>query len=307
MKIKDKIMDKKVYIAIAILALIVFSITLLPYIITELRIKYSQQGVLPFSEIETDSIEDDNLKQWVDENYKSKGIYIYEGERNSKYVLLSSGKQNSKSIDIEVTQALGRKDKIVIDGKMILPEGDTIAQESYPHKLLQIDVRKDPREVVLGTLNLYDVFRGIEYIEQVSVESVIISKIDENTISVISLQGEEKVHICSLTEETKQYIINNDVDMGDIANIKINYETNNTYPILERITKTRSTVEKILITEVLSEDNLIKVKIGNLPLMFKYPKDLAEKVSRIENNRRYLVKIEDTDNLILRVTNILDI
>jgi hypothetical protein len=190
---------------------------------------------------------------------------------------------------------------------MILPKGDTIAQESYPHKLLKIDVRKDPREVVLGTLNLYDAFRGIEYIEQAVVESVIISKINEDTISLISLQGEEKVHICSLTEETKEKIKNDDIGKGDIANIKINYESETTYPTLERITKTKSTVEKILITEVLDEDNLIKVKIGNIPLMFKYSEDLREKVNRVENNKKYLVKIEDTNSLILKVSNILDI
>jgi hypothetical protein len=307
MNIKKKLLEKKAYIAIAIVALIVFSITLLPDIITELRIKYSQQGVLPFSEIETKSIENESLKQWVDENYQNKGIYIYEGEKNSKYVLLSSGKQNSKSIDIQVTETLGKEDKIVVNGEMILPKGDTIAQESYPHKLLKIDVRKDPREVVLGTLNLYDAFRGIEYIEQAVVESVIISKINEDTISLISLQGEEKVHICSLTEETKEKIKNDDIGKGDIANIKINYESETTYPTLERITKTKSTVEKILITEVLDEDNLIKVKIGNIPLMFKYSEDLREKVNRVENNKKYLVKIEDTNSLILKVSNILDI
>jgi hypothetical protein len=41
--------------------------------------------------------------------------------------------------------------------------------------------------------------------------------------------------------------------------------------------------------------------------MFKYSEDLREKVNRVENNKKYLVKIEDTNSLILKVSNILDI
>lgn len=302
---KEKIKKNKLKFLIVTLMIIVL-FTSIGYMKNNIN-KDLIQGKLPYSVISKEELEDKDLKEWLVENHKIKGIHVYDDVKNSKYVLLASGKHNIENIDITINEVVGKKDKIIINGLVDVPKEKLITNENYPYKLIKIDIKKDSRSVTLGTLNLYDTFRGIEYIEQATIGSVIISKIDEDTISLISLQGEEKVHICSLTEETKQYIINNDIDMGDIANIKINYQTNNTYPTLERITKTNSTVENILITEVLDEENLIKVKIGNIPLVFKYPKDLAEEVSRIENNRRYLVKIEDTDNLILRVTNILDI
>lgn len=290
---------KTIITAVAILIALPVLYGFISGAILKAQLKNAPQGELLFYTIRTKDIEDTKLKEWVETHYKVKGIHVYEGKKatNEKHVLLAAGEQKIPEISIELESVVGFRDKILINGKIVPPKEDKESGEFYPHKLIKIETTKDPRQVQLGTLNLFDVFRGIPEPINASLEKGIITKIFNDTIEIIILdRNGTKYRIYNLTEPSKALIMGQGLEAGDFISISTIYEPQAQRHEIESIRKTSTITGALKIADINANNKTINVEIHGTSMVIRYKDDFQELAKGLSVGRQYSMRIKKEDD-----------
>lgn len=298
---KKLFQSKKILIGLIVLVLIspvIYGFT--TGVIRIIQIRKAPQGELIFYVMHDKDIQDPKLKKWVEENHKTKGIHVFRKNRASdeKYVLLSTGEQTIQDIKIIMESVVGYKDKILINGRVTPPKSNIVKKKSYPHQLIRIETKNDPRTVQLGTMNLYDVFRGIQEPIRISLDNAIVKEVNGDTIKLATFKQRVNHPLYILTEKALKEFKDQNIVAGDLVGININNDLSKGYPRIENIRKTTRVIEKVTITKVSEGDKVVTVEINKIPFMFKYRGEIQDKINKVIWNKTYLVKLEKVGDVI---------
>ncbi|KXG73720.1 hypothetical protein [Thermotalea metallivorans] len=188
---KQKKIKKNFYIITGCIFFIVFTLIAVGFtsgLINKIKTIKSSQGELLFYSVDENEIIEKKLKPWIDQNKIQAGIHVKKDGLLSKdefqYILIAGGDQKN-DLDISITSIEGFKDKILIHGKVLpIISGSVETEEKtfYPYKIIKIE--KDSRNIVLGNLNLFDVYNAKEHTQYVGVDLAIAEEIKENTLKI---------------------------------------------------------------------------------------------------------------------------
>lgn len=233
-----------------------------------LDLRQTQQGNLNFYVMDNKDIKDEKIKAWYLKNYQEKGIHsITSGE--SRYILLSSGKQDVKNIKIKIKEIIGQKNKIKIDGTVEVPNQNIEQGLSYPNVVLRI--KKDPREIVLGSLNLYNPMKIKPTV--VSMDTAIIKEIRNENISVATFKNEYKNKMYLLSEDVKAKIKKGAFKQGDVVLVKINNSSKNPYPTINYMTESKNVIESAQVKKIDIKNKSIEIFVNGETFQYKYEID----------------------------------
>lgn len=232
-----------------------------------LDLRQTQQGNLNFYVMDNKDIKDEKVKAWYLKNYQEKGIHsVTSGE--SRYILLSSGQQDV-NMKIKVKSIIGKEKKIKIDGTVEVPNQNIEQGLSYPNVVLRI--KKDPREIVLGSLNLYNPMKIKPTV--VSMDTAIIKEIRNENISVATFKNEYKNNMYLLSEDVKEKIKKGDFKQGDVVGVKINNSSKNPYPTITYINQAKSLVESAQVKKIDKTSKMIEIFVNGERFQYKYEID----------------------------------
>lgn len=296
--------NKKLYIGAAI------AILLLPLvygfisgIIEGIQIRKAHQGEMIFYVVAKSDIKDKKLLEWIDQNYKEKGIHVYHKRRifswdKDKYILLATGEQQLKDIEIKPESVVGYKDKIVVNGRVEPPKTNIERGTTYPHLLLRIDGKNDPREVHLGTMNLYDVFRGVPEPIRITLDTAIIKEINGSTIKLATFRKQNNYPAYTISDKAQNDIKEQGIETGDLVSVKVSNDLKEGYPQVENIRKMKGVVEKINVSKILEDEKLVNVHVNQIPFTFRYAGEIEDKIRKIKLNSPYLARLEKVGDVI---------
>jgi len=251
----------------------------------------TEQGQLLFFDINEKDIEDEDIKEWVESNHMNKGVHVYKDDyQDGKLVLMATGEQPIGGITISMESVVGQEDKILLNGTVRPPRDNIENGPTYPYMLLKIDVKDDPREVHLGTLNLYDVFRGVEKPISKSVDSGVIQEIDGNKIKFIAFNGTENYPFYILSEMAVKEIETRELKKGDMVAVSID-NTPSEYPVIESIKLSNNIVASVVIKSFDKGEKTVDVLANNLDMTMKYDEKFDEMIDEVEIGESYAVKL----------------
>lgn len=213
-------------------------------------------GELEFETVNTSNIDNEYLKQWIQENTLKEGLYKSETIDGNVYVLLSSGQKNTGGYSVEVTSVIGNENKILINGKLKSPkEGELVTEAiTYPYTLIKLE--EDNRQVELGD------FQNNKIEEQSKVAEkrlgTYVGQIDSNAIE-IDIDGESNAY--TLSENIKGYF---NIDDSSYKGIKEKDEVEIIYYANEETGQLMITDIKKVDTEGAIEDVTIGVYLGKM-------------------------------------------
>ena len=258
------------------------------------------QGELIFYVMHENDIKDAKLKKWIDSNHKTKGIHVYNQNKSSdeKYILLATGEQPLQDINIIMESVVGYEDKILINGRVEPPKSDIVKEKSYPYELIRIETKNDPRAVRLGTMNLYDVFRGIKEPIEISLDNAIVREIKGDTIKISTFKNKDNQLMYTLTEDALKELKTQNIEVGELVSVNLNADLSKGYPKVENIRKTTRAIEKIKITDISEKNKTTTVSINKIPFIFGYKGKAQEKINMIDWQGETLVKIEKKGDMI---------
>lgn len=156
-----------------------------------------QLGELEYETVDSKTVKDKSLKQWIEENSKKEGVFTSEVYDNNVYILLGAGEQNTGGYSVEVTSVIGKEDAIEINGKLNAPkeEDSVITAITYPYTL--ISVKKDNRKIELGDFEKTNKDEASG--EKKNEAGVYVGQIDSNSIEI------------AINNKTNAYWLNEDV------------------------------------------------------------------------------------------------
>lgn len=295
---------------LALIGLIIISpivISFLNGFVTSTQIRKTQQGELIFYVMHETDIIDPKLKTWIEENHKIKGIHVYKNNKSKdeKYVLLAAGEQPIDGIEIIMESVVGYEDKILINGQVRPPIADIEKSPSYPYSLLKIVSNRDSREVQLGTMNLYDVFRGVEVQNRISLDNAIVTEINDETIKIITFKQGVSQPVYTFTEEALIEFRKQSITEGDLVSVSLSNDTSDGYPKVKSIRETTKAIEKVKIIGVSEDNQLVTVEVNNFSFTFKYRSEIKDTISKLQLDSVYLVKLDKVGEIVY-VTDIIN-
>ncbi len=296
-----KVFNKK--ILLGLIVLILLSPVVYGFIhgaIRSVQTRQSPQGELLFYVMDEKDIKDTNIKEWLEKNYKNKGVYVYKGNKASdeKYILLATGEQPIQGINIIMESVVGYKDKILVNGRAVPPKSDIVKKSAYPYEVIRVETKNDPREVVLGTMNLYDVFRGIQKPIRISLDNAIVKEINGDTVKLATFRKKDNQLLYTLSENALKQMNELGIVAGDLVSVNLNTDLSKGYPKIENIRKTTRVIEKIKISRISEETKTITVEVNKIPFTFGYRGELENKITKVTENNVYLVKLEKVGDMI---------
>jgi hypothetical protein len=297
-KLKKIPWNKKTKIMLAlVLALSFILFSFFSAVIKQIQLQTATQGQMLFWVIDERDISDTKVIAWIEENQKEQGIHVYDTKDKKtseklKYILLATGKQTIEGIAIKMESVEGLRDKIIINGRVEPPSLSEGEKEAYPYIIVMIQ-GNDPREIVLGTMNLFDINRGIaNQSTNITMDTAIVTEIGENTIKIATFKNESSSPIYSLSSKAINEINATRIKAGDLVAVNINNDTSEGYPTLIDIRKTTIAYEKVFIKSIDSQAKLINVEISKTPMSINYLDTIQDKVNKTSENKEHLVKIE---------------
>jgi hypothetical protein len=277
-----------------------FLCSLISAVAKQIQIQTAIQGQMLFWVMDKRDITDEKVNSWINTNYRQQGIYVYETmdketSQKFKYIMLATGKQSTEGIEIKMESVEGFKDKILINGRVEPPSTISEKSESYPHLVLRIDTY-DPRNVVLGTMNLYDVYRDVvNQSDNITLNTAIVVEIGSDNITLATFKKDATINKYNLSKEAMNEINIAQIKQGELVAVNIRNDTDNGYQTIEHIRKTIKTYEKLKILNVDKQENIITIEASRIPIEMKYPIEIQEEVDRLVNDNTYLLKIEKVD------------
>lgn len=251
----------------------------------------TEQGQLLFFNINENDIEDEEVREWVESNHMNKGVHVYkEDYQEGKLVLMATGEQPIGGITISMESVVGQEDIILLNGVVRPPRDEIEDGPTYPYMLLKIDVKDDPREVHLGTLNLYDVFRGVEKPISKSVDTGVIQEIDGNKIKLIAFNGNENYPFYVLSDMAVKEMETRELKKGDMVAVSID-KTPSEYPVIESIKLANNIVAGVVIESFDKEEREVELSVNNLSISMKYDESIGTMIEEIEIGEGYAVKL----------------
>lgn len=273
-----------------------------------IQARKAPQGELIFYVMYENDIKDAKLKEWITEKHKIKGIHSYKENKASgeRYILLATGEQPMKDIDIIMESVVGYKDKILVNGRVAPPKSDIVKEKSYPYQLIRIESENDPRAVQLGTMNLYDVSRGMSAPVRMSLDNAIVKEVNRNTVKLATFKKEENQLLYTMTKKALRQFKEQGIVLGDLVSVTLNTDVSKGYPKVEDIRKTTRAVEKIKITKVSKENKTLTVAINKNPFVFSFREEMQDKVAKAKLYTVYLARLEKVGDVIY-ITDIIGI
>ncbi len=206
---------------------------------------------LQFEYVDISSIENESLKDWVQQNYKTEGVFAYANDSH-KYVLLGAGAQNTGGYFVEITSVIGRENDIVINGVLITPNKDDDVTTAITYPYTCIKIVDDGRNVVIGSFDKQEKTKKVssgtennsnneQNNEEVPIKGIYVGQGDSNSVEII-VNDEARAY--RLSNEVKPIIENGVIKDGDV--ILFTYEENE-YGQL--IIKTIETLDKMQVTK----------------------------------------------------------
>lgn len=107
---------------------------------------------IAFEIVDIESIESQIILQWIDENYRLRGIYTKDFGQQlvaNTYILIAEGEKPTGGYSIIVDKLLGNNQEIRVVTSLESPSKKELVSQgfTYPHLLLKI--KQDSREIVL--------------------------------------------------------------------------------------------------------------------------------------------------------------
>lgn len=288
---------------ILLVLFLAFLMMFLPSFVKEVQIRQSHQGELIFYVLDGKDIELPEVKKWYLANYQSKGIYTYDDRlNNEKYILLSAGEQEVENLEIQIDSLVGFEDKIIVNGKVKVPLENMETGLAYTHTIVKI--AKDVRDISLGTLNLYDPFRGItddgtfetegtKQAKGIFLDVGIVNRVIEDKIELVTLNGNEKVYnskvfILDIKESKK-------LKKGDLVSIKIKQDNLQAFPVVQELNILLDSINELKITAVDKETR--ELTVTEQGVSFKYPAYDKLDINKLILNDDYLIKFKVIDGV----------
>jgi len=106
-------------------------------------------GDIDFELIDSDTLTDNSLKEWYDENNNKKGLSFLDFKEH-KYILVGAGEKPTGGYSVEVISVVGKEDSIIVNAKVNAPKADEMVTEAITYPSILLRVSKDSRNVVLG-------------------------------------------------------------------------------------------------------------------------------------------------------------
>jgi len=275
----------KIIVITSLVALLIISPFLIGFIkglIIEYKISKATQGQIIYQVVREKDLEEEGIKEWVNKNIYKKGIYIT-NTSDYKYILLAAGELKD-DVDIKITSVEGFKDKIMINGEATPLINNQNNKELYrPYLVLKIE--KDPRDVILGSLNLFDVYKdknSNEKVQNVGVDIGIIEKVEDNLITIMLLKGQNPLVKFKLSEELKKEINIEELKKNQLIGIHYRGRTNENIPIITKLKLTNKVVARFKKEKIVDlKENMIDVSINGCVKRLKYNDDIEDKLIKI--------------------------
>ena len=150
-----------------------------------------QMGELAFEEINSEQLEDEELKSWYDQNHTQDALVSYDTEEFT-YILLGVGEKPTGGYELNITSVTGDESNVNVRAEIVEPSAETMVTQviTYPNQLVRI--KQDNRDVVLEELVVEqneEENNTDEVAEEVDLKGIYVGQIDSNSIE-ITVDGE---------------------------------------------------------------------------------------------------------------------
>lgn len=282
----DRYSKKTKVVAITVLAIL---LVLSPFItgfikgfIKEYKISKAPQGQLIFQIVREEDFKEEGIKEWIDKNRYEKGVYSI-NDNGYKYILLAAGELKD-DVDMKITSVEGFKDKIMINGDVTPIINNSESKRLYrPYLVLKIE--EDPRNVVLGSLNLFNVYENKnsdKKIRNVGLDVGIIEKTENELITIMLLKGDNPLARFKLSEELKKEINIDKLKKNQLVGIHYRGRINDEIPIITKLKPTSKVVARLKKEKIIDfKENMIDVSVNDYVKRLKYSEKIEGKLKDI--------------------------
>lgn len=199
-----------------------------------------KMGDLQYEIISPEDIENENLVNWYNNNFKTYGIHVsnenYDGK---KYIIVSAGEKNTGGYSVKIDSVVGEENIIRINATVNPPEsGQSVIQAiTYPNVLLAID--DDGRDIELGTFNVGTDDKAFEDNSKVEKKDTVekvgkyVGRIDNNSVEIII---DDEPLSFRLNDEIKQKLDNEEIKDGEDV-VVVYYKNEYDQLVLESMNK----------------------------------------------------------------------
>ncbi|MGF7058443.1 protease complex subunit PrcB family protein [Brassicibacter mesophilus] len=194
-----------------------------------------QMGNLTFEAVDTNSIDDNKVKQWYEKNWQSKGVFSFDSDED-KYILISAGQKPTGGYDVDIVSIEGKEDKIVVNAKVNTPKEGQMVTEILTYPNILVKIQKDERDVALGDFENPTIEENKNSIqEQTEKTGVYVGLMDSNSCEIM-VDG--VANAFRLSEDVKAVI--NDIKANDKVQFSY-YENEYEQLVLTQIEKANNT------------------------------------------------------------------
>jgi len=302
-----KVLKRKPILYLLIAALILLIPVIYGFVngfISNVAVNKAPQGQLFFYVISENDIKDNTLKEWVSKNRYEKGIHTInhtDTKTSDKYtyILLSTGIKDM-DLNIKLFSVDGIKDKIMINGRV---EPLNSMESAYnilgnkPYMILRIE--EDPREVILGDFNLFDVLNSQSNIKRMNVDMGIFHKKQNSKVTLTLLKGSHDLFEFILSEEMEKQFASNPISDNSLVSIQYEIEKNSDLPKITHIKEIQKTITRVIVEEHLLGENKIQVKSNSRIFTLDYDVSMLEKVRGLRSGMRIIATIEKQGNTLV--------
>jgi hypothetical protein len=236
-------------------------------------------GNLDYESVDVNTITDNYLISWYQENYKEEGVYSFDTDEY-KYILLAAGEKPTGGYSIEITSIEGTEESIVVNGKVNVPEKDemVITAITYPNVLVRIE--SDSRPVSLGDFdnkraqldnNQKDVKEG---------KGIYVGQIDNNSIEI---EVEGKPTAFRLSENVSVKIQESEPQTG--VEVEFLYEENeHGQLVITELLWTKAEKEGTYVGQI--DNNSVEIEINGKATAYRLSEEVKASIEDLNSGAK---------------------